>query len=72
MYRISPEGQESIIDVATLEEIEPTIRLLKPGRYHVDETSADPLPNGETSRRWGVVIKDADGTLTIEVDVREP
>ena len=37
MFCISPEGQESIIDVATVEAIEPTIRLLKPGKYHVDE-----------------------------------
>ena len=68
MYCISPEGQESIIDVATVEAIEPTIRLLKPGRYKVDEVSLDPLPNGDTSRRMGVVIKRSDGTVEIKID----
>ncbi len=71
MYRISPEEQESIIEVATVEASELTIRLMKPGRYNVDELSADPLPNGDTSKRWGVVIKRSDGTLAIEVDPLE-
>ena len=66
MYCIGPEGQKSINEVATVEAIEPTIRLLKPGRYNVDEVSVD-----DTPRRWGVVIKRSDGTLAIEVDLCE-
>jgi hypothetical protein len=27
------------------------IRRAKPGRYHIDEISADPLQSGHTSRR---------------------
>lgn len=68
MFCISPEGQESIIDVANVEAIEPTIRRLKPGRYNVDEVSPDPLLNGDTSNRLGVVIKRSDGTLDIKID----
>jgi hypothetical protein len=36
MYRISRIGQVPIIDVDTIEDIEPTIRDLKAGRYGVD------------------------------------
>ena len=46
-----------IIDVDQVEAIEPAIRSSEPGRYHVDEISADPMPSGHTSRRWGVGIK---------------
>jgi hypothetical protein len=39
---------------------------LPPGRYHVDEISADPLPSGHTSRRWGAVITVLDGSVELE------
>jgi hypothetical protein len=44
MFRISRNGQEPIIDVDQVEAIEPANRWSEPGRYHVDEISADPLP----------------------------
>jgi hypothetical protein len=40
----------------------------KPGRYYGDEIGRDPLPSGLMSRRWGVGIKRADGTVTSEPD----
>jgi hypothetical protein len=43
------------------------VRRANPGRYHVDEISADP-PSGYTSRRWGLGIKQADGSVVIERD----
>jgi hypothetical protein len=46
MYRISRNGQGSIIDVDQVEAIEPAILSSEPGRYHVDEISADPLASG--------------------------
>jgi hypothetical protein len=45
MYRISRNGQEPIVDVDQVEAIEPAIRSSEPGRYHVDEIRADPLPS---------------------------
>jgi hypothetical protein len=68
MFRISRDGQEPIADVDQVEAIEPAIRSSEPGRYHVDEISADPLPSGHTSRRCGVGIKRTDGTVVIEPD----
>jgi hypothetical protein len=41
---------------------------LDPGRYHVDEISADPLPSRHTSRRRGIGIKHPDGTVTLDPD----
>ncbi len=71
MYRISSNGQEPIIDVDTIEDIEPAIRDLKAGRYDVDEIDADSLASGQTSRRWGVVIKWRDGAVFLEPDPRD-
>ena len=39
-----------------------------PGRHHVDEITRDPFSSGRTSRRWGVVIGHADGTVTTDPD----
>ncbi len=51
MFRISHPDREAILDVDQVEAIEPAIRSSEPGRYHVDEIAADPLPSGHTSRR---------------------
>ena len=56
-----------ITDVETVQEIEFATRESKAGRYHVDEISADPLPSGHTSRRWGIVIRWRDRALFLEV-----
>jgi hypothetical protein len=68
MFRISRFGSDDIIDVAQVDEIEPVIRSIAPGAYHVNEISADPLPSGRTSRRWGIVIKRQNGSMVIEPD----
>jgi hypothetical protein len=63
MFRIS--RGESGFDADTLERVQEMLRNGRPGRYHVDEISADPLPSGHKSRRWGVLIKRADGSLEL-------
>jgi hypothetical protein len=68
MFRISRNAQQPIVDVDQVEAIEPAIRSSEPGRYHVDDISADPLPSGHTSRRWGIVIKRGDGSVELEPD----
>ncbi len=70
MYRISRNGQEPIIHVDHVEAIGPAIPSSEPGRYHVDEISADSLPSGHTSRRWGVAIKQPEGSVVLEPDQR--
>jgi hypothetical protein len=68
MFRISRFGSNEITDVAQVCDIEPAVRSSAPGAYHVDEISADPLPSGRTSRRWGIVIKRQDGSVVVEPD----
>ena len=48
MYRTGQNGQEPIIDVDTIDDVEPAIRDLQAGRYDADGISADPLPSGYT------------------------
>jgi hypothetical protein len=72
IYRISAGGKEPIVDVASLDAIEPSVRSGKPGRYHIDGVASDPLPSGHTSRRWGTAIKHPDGTVAVEPDPWEP
>jgi hypothetical protein len=68
IYRISAGGQEPIVDVASLDAIEPSVRAGKPGRYHIDGIASDPFPSGHTSRRWGTAIKHPDGMVAVEPD----
>jgi hypothetical protein len=68
VYRVSNPDNDLVVDVDCIGAIEKFIRSAKPGRYHVDEISSDPLPSGHTSRRWGVVINHADGTVTMDPD----
>jgi hypothetical protein len=52
--------------VGAADQVEGLRRLvarLGPGRDHVDETAADPLPSGPTPRRWGTAVKHPDGRL---------
>jgi hypothetical protein len=70
MFRISQPGSDDIIDVNTVEEIEPALRDSTAVCYHVDEISAHPLPSGQTSKRWGIVIKWRDGAVFLEPDPR--
>jgi hypothetical protein len=72
VFRISQNGQETIVDVDTLDHLEPAIRSSKPGCYHMDEISADPLPSGHNSRRWGAGIKLHDGSVALEPDPWRP
>jgi hypothetical protein len=66
MFRIS--RGDSGFDSDTLDRVREMLRNGKPGRFHVDEIRADPLPSDHTSRRWGVGIKRADRSVDLEPD----
>jgi hypothetical protein len=63
VWHISRNGQEPIVNVDDIEQIEAEILALPPGRWHIDELPAKPFPSGHTARRWGVGIKYADGSV---------
>src|SRR5438874_2558919 len=68
IYRISRPGREPITDVDSVEAVEAAVRAGGPGCHHVDEISAEPLPSGHTSRRWGTAIKRPDGVVNLDPD----
>ena len=68
IYRISRPGHKPVLDVGSLDVIEPAVRAGKAGSYHIDKISSDPLPSGHTSRRLGTAIKHPDGTVVVEPD----
>jgi hypothetical protein len=61
MYRITGK-YDFRKDVDRVQEIEPATRSIPPGRYDVDEM----FHSRHTSRRWGAVIKEADGSVVIK------
>ena len=52
VFRIVDRDGEIVADVDGLAGVNEIVRRAPTGRYHVDEISADPLPSGQTSRRW--------------------
>jgi hypothetical protein len=67
VYRIS-KGPDVGDILDSIESLELFARDHGPGRYHVDEIIADPLPSGNSYRRWGVVIAKQDGTVSVNRD----
>jgi hypothetical protein len=66
MFRVS---QDDLIDDAdTIDGAREIVRGQPPGRYHIDELSADPVPTGHTSQRWGVAIRRPNGSVELEPD----
>jgi hypothetical protein len=57
-----------LADAETIEQAITIIGSTTSGRFHIDEISTDPLPSGHTARRWGIIIKHVDGTITTEPD----
>jgi hypothetical protein len=61
-------GSDIVANVGSPEEIPSATQKLEPGRYVIDESSLSGrlLPAGQTSQRWGVAIREADGRVTLE------
>jgi hypothetical protein len=57
-----------IANVGTLEEVTAALQIAKPGRYVIEESSiaGEFLPSGYTCQRWGVAIRQANGTVELE------
>jgi hypothetical protein len=51
VYRVSHHINDLVVDVDSIAAIETVVRSARPGRYHVDEISSDPMQSGHTSRR---------------------
>jgi hypothetical protein len=61
-------GDNIIANVGTLEEVTAALQIAEPGRYVIEESSmaGEFLPSGYSWQRWGVAIRQADGTVMLE------
>ena len=62
MFRVTHKG-EGLDDADTIEGAREIVRGEHPGRYDVDEISAEPFASGLRSRRWGHLIRQPDGRV---------
>jgi hypothetical protein len=67
-YLLIDSRGELLSDAGSIERLKTILSHLDTGRYVVDEIATDPLPSGHTARRWGVMLKLADGTIVEEPD----
>jgi hypothetical protein len=66
VYRVT-KGQDVGEVVDSIRAVEAFARDNGPGRYHVDEHSADPFPGSKsTARAWGSVIHHRDGQVVLD------
>ena len=54
VFRIVDRDGEILADADSLDGVTEIVRRAPPGRYHVDEISADPLPSGHTCPALGL------------------
>jgi hypothetical protein len=61
-------GNDIVASVSSPEEIAVTLKDAWPGRYLIAELSmaGELLPSGYSCQRWGVAIRQADGTVALE------
>jgi hypothetical protein len=70
-YRLIDSKGKLLSDADTIGYLKGIFSHLDPGRYVVDEIATDTPPSGHTARRWGVMLKLADGTIIEEPDLWE-
>ena len=65
MFRVTHNGEDIDFD-NTIEGAREIVRRQPPGRYDVDEITAEPFPSGHASRAWGHLIRQPDGQVEDE------
>jgi hypothetical protein len=62
------KGDDIIASVGTSEDVTKALSGARPGRYVTEESSmaGELLPSGYSCQRWGVAIRQDDGTVTLE------
>jgi hypothetical protein len=61
-------GEYVVASASGPEDVVATLKGAWPGRYVIEELSmaGKLLPSGYTCQRWGVAIRQADGTVVLE------
>jgi hypothetical protein len=68
IYRLVNSQGELLASADSIGCVKGLVGDLDPGRSTVDEIRGEPAPSGHTSRRWGVILQLADGTIISEPD----
>jgi hypothetical protein len=68
MLRVNDPQRDPVGAASDVKGLRHLAESLGPGRYHVDQIAADPLPSGHTSRRWGSAIKHPEGRVELDPD----
>jgi hypothetical protein len=65
-------GDDTVASATGPEEVVATLKGAWPGRYVIEESSmaGKLLPSCYSCQRWGVAIREADGTVELEPDRR--
>jgi hypothetical protein len=66
MYGIRRRSCEPVIDMFTIEVIEPPVRARTHGRSHIEEITAGQRSSGQSSRSWGVWTKRANRSVAVD------
>jgi hypothetical protein len=67
MFRISRQQNEPPIDVYTYKAILAVIRTSNPGRYAIAEIKDASRAADDNGQQWGVGVKHANGSISIDV-----
>jgi hypothetical protein len=61
-------GDDIVASASGPEDVVAILKGAWPGRYVIEESSmaGELLPSGYSCQRWGVAIRKADGTVTLE------
>jgi hypothetical protein len=70
ILRVNDSDGEPIGTALSIHSLEWFFESVRPGRYHIEEISHDPLPSGHTSRRWGIAVKRNDSSVSIARQIR--
>lgn len=71
LFRIVDRDGELRANADSLDGVTEIVRHSLPGCYHIDEISAEPLPSGNTARRWGFAFRHDDGRVILDPDPKE-
>jgi hypothetical protein len=68
LFMIVDRNGELRANADSLDGVTEIVRHTLPGRYQIDEISAEPLPSGNTARRWGFAFRHDGGHVILDPD----
>ena len=69
ILRVNNSDGDPIKTAMSVFSLKRLLKSIPPGLYYIDEISPEPLPSGDTSRRWGIAVKRGDSSVSIARDL---